>query len=58
MSDGKGADHPFIGGMVMAEGVEGGGVAEDVEVEVSKFGMVVEVVLKEGEEVVRGEVVL
>lgn len=57
MGYGKGADHPFIGGVVVAEGIEGGGVAEDVEVEVSKFGMVVELVFEEGEEVVRGEVV-
>lgn len=44
MSDGKCTDHPFIGGVVVAEGVECGGEAEDVEVEVSELGMVVEVV--------------
>ncbi|KAL8260451.1 hypothetical protein R6Q59_028404 [Mikania micrantha] len=34
MSDGKGSNHPFIGGVVVAEGVEGGSIAEDVEVKV------------------------
>lgn len=57
MSDGKGADHPFISGVVVAEGVEGGGMAEDVEVEVSKLWMMVEVVLEEVKEVMRGGVV-
>lgn len=57
MSDGKGADHPFISGVVVAEGVEGGGMVEDVEVKVSKLWMIVEVVLEEGKELIRGEVV-
>lgn len=57
MSDGKGSDHPFISGVIVAEGVEGGGMAEDVEVKVSEFWMVVEVVLEEREEVIRSKVV-
>lgn len=39
----------------MAEGVEGGGVVEEVEVEVGEFWVVAEVGFEEGEEVVRGE---
>ena len=56
MSDGKGADHPFISGVVVTERVEGGSMAEDVEVKVSELWMMVKVVLEEGKEVLRGEV--
>lgn len=52
---GEGSGHPLEGGVVVAEGVEGGGVAEDMEVEVGEFGVVVEVGFEEGEEVVGGE---
>ena len=48
MSYGECTDHPFVGGVVMAEGVEGGDVAEDVEVKVGELGVVVEVVFQEG----------
>lgn len=57
MSDGKGADHPFISGVIVTERVEGGSMAEDVEVKVSKLWMMMELVLEEGKEVIRGEVV-
>lgn len=52
---GEGSGHPLEGGVVVAEGVEGGGVAEDMEVEVGEFGVVVEVGFEEGEEVVGGD---
>lgn len=35
----------------MAEGIECGGVAEDVEVELGEIGVVMEAILEEGEEV-------
>lgn len=47
VGDGKSFDHPLVGGVVVAEGVDGGGPCEDVEVEVGKFGMVMELVLEE-----------
>lgn len=55
IGDGSGADHPLKGGVVMAEGIKGGRVVEDVEIKVGEFGVVVEVVLKESEELVWGE---
>lgn len=52
---GKGFDHPLIGGMVMAEGVDGGGPCEDVEIKVGKFWMIVELVLEEDQQFSRCE---
>ncbi|GKE59256.1 hypothetical protein Tco_1498441, partial [Tanacetum coccineum] len=52
VSNGKSADHPFISGVVVVEGVEGGGMMEYMEIKVRKLGMTVEVVLMEGEKVV------
>lgn len=51
VGDGEGSDHPFEGGVVVAEGIECGGVAEDVEVELGEIGVVMEAILEEGEEV-------
>lgn len=52
---GEGAGHPGIGGVVVAEAVNGSGPVEDMEVEMGEFGVVVELLLQEGEEGLRGE---
>lgn len=48
MGDGEGADHPLEGGVVVAEGVERGGVVEDLEVKSGELGVVMEAGFKEG----------
>lgn len=53
--DGKGASHPFKGGVVMAIRVDSGGPREDVEVIVGEIGVVVELGLEEVEKVLRCE---
>lgn len=52
---GEGADHPGIGGVVVAEAIEGGGPLEDMEIEMGESGVVVELLLEEGEEGLRSE---
>lgn len=55
MGGGEGAGHPLEGAVVVAEGVDGGGPGEDVEVEVGKGRVVVELGFKEAEEALGGE---
>lgn len=44
VGNGKGFNHPLVGGVVVAEGVDGGGPCEDMEVKVGKFRVIMELV--------------
>ena len=55
VGEGEGLCHPEEGGVGVAEGVDGGGPLEDVEVVVGEGGVVVELGLEEVEEGVGGE---
>lgn len=50
VGDGESAGHPLEGGVVVAEGVDGGGPGEDVEVVVGEVWVVVELGFQEVEE--------
>lgn len=55
MSDRKGSNDPLESGVIVAEGVDRGGVIEDVEIEVGEFGVAVELGFEEVEELVGSE---
>jgi hypothetical protein len=55
VGDGERVGHPFEYGVVMAEGVNGGGPVEDVEVVVGERRAMVELGLEEVEEVGGGD---
>lgn len=50
VGDSEGADHPLISGVVVSVQVDAGGPVEYEVVEVGESGVVVELVLEEGEE--------
>lgn len=52
---GKRMGHPFESGMVVAEGVDGGGVVEEVKIEVRESWVVADMRLEESDEVLRCE---
>ena len=55
MSDGEGSNDPLESGVIVAEGVDRGGVIEDVEIEVGEFGVAVELGFEQVEELVGSE---
>lgn len=55
MGGSKGAGHPTIGRVIVAKAVDGGRPTKDMEIKMGESGVMMELLLEEGEERLRGE---